>query len=372
MSVIVDGSNGLIFNDASTQTTAATGFGFKNRIINGDMRIDQRNAGANTTPSNGSYTLDRWRVQASQSSKFAVQQNSGSVTPPSGFKNYLGVLSASAYSVLTNDYFGINQFVEAYNMADFDWGSATAKAVTLSFWVRSSLTGQFGGAIRTGDGSNYSYPFVYTINAANTWEQKAITIPGPTSGTWGTGNAVGLDVWFSLGTGSTYTGTASTWAASNYVNATGSVSVVGTSGATWYVTGVQLEKGSTATSFDYRDYGNELRMCQRYCVVYGDSGQYTHLGIGTAYNATALNITVGVPVPMRTGPALSTVTSGGNWLNAYVGASGTTSNPTPQLGEAGVSCYRIYVPGAGSGWTAGQSFWCQVITSAKLILIAEL
>jgi hypothetical protein len=237
--------------------------GFKNRIINGAMVIDQRNAGASVTPSDGQYVLDRTKSFQSIASKYSVQQNAGSVTPPAGFKNYLGVTSLSAYTVGSAEYFFQRQIIEGYNIADLGWGSAGASTVTLSFWVRSSLTGTFGGSLTNG-GFDRSYPFTYTISSANTWTQISITIAGDTSGTWSTTNGSGITVNFGLGVGSTISGTAGAWAGASYYSATGATSVVGTNGATWYVTGVQLEKGSTATSFDYRPYGTELALCQRY------------------------------------------------------------------------------------------------------------
>jgi hypothetical protein len=255
-------SNGKI-----TIGTATLGAGnassFKNRIINGAMVIDQRNAGASVTPTTNQYTLDRWRSLASPGSKYSVQQNAGSVTPPAGFTNYFGVTSLSAYSVGTSDYQGLVQKIEGYNVADLGWGTANAKTVTLSFWVRSSLTGTFGGVL-SNSAANRSYPFTYTISAANTWTQISVTIAGDTTGTWLTDNSVGIQVIFGIGVGSTLSGTAGAWAGAQYFSATGAVSVVGTNGATWYVTGVQLEVGSTATSFDYRPYGTELALCQRY------------------------------------------------------------------------------------------------------------
>jgi hypothetical protein len=261
---VADGGTG-----ASTAAAARTNLGLdgfvnmKNRIINGAMMIDQRNAGASVTPTNAAYTVDRWAAVLTQASKFTVQQNAGSVTPPVGFTNYMGVTSSSAYSVGSGDAFGMYQWVEGFNCADLAWGTASAATVTLSFWVRSSLTGTFGGSIINND-ANRSYVFSYTISAANTWEQKTITIAGDTSGTWLTTNGAGIMARYGLGSGSTFTGTAGSWGAGNIVQPTGSVSVVGTNGATFYITGVQLEVGSTATSFDYRPYGTELALCQRY------------------------------------------------------------------------------------------------------------
>ena len=236
--------------------------GFKNRIINGAMVIDQRNNGASGTTTNA-YTIDRWQYGATQTAKGTWQQNAGAVTPPTGYINYLGFTSSSAYSILSTDTFLFTQGIEGLNCYDLAWGTASAHTVTLSFWVRSSLTGTFGGGLRNG-AFNLNYLFSYTINVANTWEQKTITIPGPTSGTWSTSNTGSIYVGFGLGSGSTFSGTANTWQAGNLVQPTGGVSVVGTNGATFYFTGVQLEKGVTATSFDYRPYTTELQLCQRY------------------------------------------------------------------------------------------------------------
>ena len=248
---------------ANSNLGAGNATRFKNRIINGDMRIDQRNAGASVTPTNAQYLTDRFSALLTQASKFTAQQNAGSVTPPAGFINYLGMTSSSAYSIGSGDAFGVLQKIEGLNVADLGWGTANAKTVTLSFWVRSSLTGTFGGSILNSDVTR-SYPFTYTISAANTWELETITIAGDTSGTWLKTNGIGLNINFSLGTGATYNGTAGSWASAYYLSATGATSVVGTSGATFYITGVQLEVGSIATGFEYVDYGTQLLMCQRY------------------------------------------------------------------------------------------------------------
>ena len=260
MSVSYGGSS-ITFEDGSIVSSGSQGF--KNKIINGHMMIDQRNAGTSVTPTNGAYTLDRWNCGITQASKFTVQQNAASVTPPAGFKNYLGITSSSAYSIGAGDIFYVKQPIEGFNVSDLGFGAAGASTVTLSFWVRSSLTGSFGGALQN-SAENRSYPFSYTISTANTWEYETVTIAGDTSGTWLTTNGIGLSVVFGLGNGATYSGTANAWAGAQYFAPTGSVSVVGTNGATFYITGVQLEKGTTASSFEFRSYGKELMLCKRY------------------------------------------------------------------------------------------------------------
>jgi len=314
-------------NAVSLAQQASTGVsqGFKNRIINGGMTIDQRNAGASVTPADGAYTLDRWKMlMYNSASKYSVQQNAGSVTPPVGFKNYLGITSSSAYSVASTDLYGMQQRIEGFNTSDLDWGTANAKTVTLSFWVRSSLTGTFGGAISNSAG-NRSYPFSYTINSANTWEYETITIPGDTSGTWvGATNGIGMVLYLMVGTGSTFSTTAGAWAAGEFYSVTGATSVVGTNGATFYITGVQLEVGSTATSFDYRPYGTELALCQRY---------YEQLAsgvMGFAYGGNSMDFPILWKVTKRAAPTISLLT--GTITTDYAGTGTRTSSGASILG----------------------------------------
>jgi hypothetical protein len=312
--VTIDGTSGIttpMYNGTITANAVTPSVNMKNRIINGNMTISQRNGTSSVTANDGIYGVDRFVTIASQSSKLTVQQDAGGVTPPVGFNDYLGYTSSSAYSVASGDYFGIVQHIEGFNTADLNWGTANAKTVTLSFWVRSSLTGTFGGSI-TNSAQNRSYPFTYTINSANTWEYETITIAGDTSGTWiGATNGRGVSLYFSLGMGSTYSGTAGAWAGSSFFSATGATSVVGTNGATFYITGVQLEVGSTATSFDTRSYGTELGFCQRYYwkANMGSGGEV----YGGLYNIGANRSTILMPfhVTMRAQPSITTTFSVG-------------------------------------------------------------
>jgi hypothetical protein len=296
----------------------------KNRIINGAMVIDQRNAGASKTITDTgaiTYTLDRWFAYGSAASKFSVQQNAGSVTPPTGFSNYLGVTSLAATTVASGDLYFIGQYLEGFNTSDLGFGTANAKTVTLSFWVRSSLTGTFGGTLEN-SATNRSYPFTYTITTANTWELETITIAGDTTGTWiGATNGIGIRVFFGLGVGTTYSGTAGAWAGTDYRSATGATSVVGTNGATFYITGVQLEVGSSATGFEYRQYGTELALCQRYYTV--KSGY--SMTMGGRYTTSLVYFSQQLPVQMR---AVPTVSAPNNWVVFNTTASENSSNST--------------------------------------------
>jgi hypothetical protein len=360
----------LQVNGTITATSVNTNntFGFKNRIINGAMVIDQRNAGASVSVDNNSpYTLDRWLGFATQSSKFTIQQNAGSVTPPTGFTNYLGCTSLSAYSVGASETFNIQHKIEGYNIADLDWGTANAKTITISFWVRSSLTGTFGGVLRN-SALDRRYPFSYTISSANTWEQKSITVAGDTTGTWLTTNGTGINILFSIGTGSSLSGTAGAWTASSVNSVTGATSVVGTNGATWYITGVQLEVGSTATSFDYRPYGTELALCQRYCPVFvgGGSGYVTNF-LGQAYSSTNVFGIIKLPVTTRVPPSGITATAGNFTVYQSTLSGQTCSSIT--FNNADTDTASVVFAVSSNSFTAGYASTIQQNSGATPRLI---
>jgi len=329
--------------------------GFKNKIINGAMVIDQRNSGNSGTAAG--YTVDRWSMSSNLSTKGTWQQNAGSVTPPAGFTNYLGFTSNSAYTLAAGDFFSFYQPIEGYNVADLGFGTANAKTVTLSFWVRSSLTGTFGGSLGN-NGSSRCYPYTYTINSANTWEQKSITVAGDTTGTWLTNNGTGLTVSIAFGVGSTYSGTAGSWASANYLSATGATSVVGTNGATFYITGVQLEVGTTATNFDYRSIGTELALCQRYYAKMNSTVSNGACGAGVARASTASNVFIKLPVTMRTIPTVSYSSAYLNYnsdvyqlVNGNSGVQGGTDsiNYFPNSSTAGMTTGYSVLLAIGSG-----------------------
>jgi hypothetical protein len=366
----------VVYPDASIQTAAASPYVLKNRIINGDFRIDQRNAGASIATTNISaevYTLDRWHYRNLVASKYTIQQNAGSVTPPSGFTNYLGCTSTSAYTVATGDFFTVGQYIEGFNVSDLDFGKSTAKTITLSFWARSSLTGTFGGVVAN-QGFSRCYPFSYTISSANTWTQISITIAGDTSGTWLTTNGTGLSMRFSLGAGSDWTATAGAWTSSGVVSATGATSVVGTNGATFYITGVQLELGSTATPFERRLYNQELANCQRYyqktynqSVVPGTASrpgliQTVVVGTGgTDYSQ------VNLFVSMRAGPTISIWDGAGNAnaFSAYAGGA-WTDNTTSSITSANTGEMSWSISYAGNPFSTGARYMFHFAATAEL------
>jgi hypothetical protein len=346
--------------------------GNRNRIINGDMRIDQRNAGAAHTSTNANiYVLDRWSTYETggTAGKFTVQQDAGAVTPPVGFSNYIGITSATAFSVTAGIIQSIRQSIEGFNASDLDWGTANAKTVTVSFWVRSSLTGTFGGVLSNG-AIDYSYPFTYTISVSNTWEQKSVTIAGPTAGTWLTTNGAGLTLQFVIGTGTTYQGSAGSWSANGYYGATGAVNVTGTNGATLYITGVQLEEGTVATPFERRSYGTELALCQRYAWKYGGNISDEYLA-NVGFYADGNKIIFGYiqhPVRMRATPTLTVVGSPQVKQNG-----GATTGFTPVIAAPSALGGFIDMQKSSHGLTAGDTTVLNCgATSDYFLFVAEL
>ena len=370
VNAITDASGG---NTASINGATPTNDNLmgRNRIINGDMRIDQRNAGASTNNAGGSttYALDRWAYYATSGSKFTIQQSS---TAPDGFSNSMIITSSAATTIGAGDEYWLIQPIEGFNTADLNWGTSSAKTVTVSFWVRSSLTGTFGGSIING-AYNYSYPFSFSISAANTWEQKSVTITAPTAGTWvGATNGTGLRLVFSLAAGSTYgNGTVNTWQSGTYkIAPTGATNILETNGATFYLTGIQLEAGSVATSFERVDYGEMLRRCQRYALMIRTDASMDRFGVGSTVSSTTVQIIVPHPASFRA--AASSLLTTGTASDYQVYSTGvTTCSQVPSLGASSTYNSRINFITSG-GLTGGQASQAVGNTSAFLLLSAEL
>ena len=337
-STTLDSSAGLTFSDSSNQSAAASPFGLKNRVINGDMVISQRGTSAVTIDqTGGTYTLDRWYGRDDSDGAYSIQQVSDA---PTGFTNSLKITITTTDSSLSASQYGfIGQWIEGYNIADLGFGTASAKTVTLSFWVKGSVTGQFGGSI-TNSAQDRSYPFNYTISAANTWEQKTVTITGDITGTWLTTNGAGIGVNFAVGIGSNFLSTANTWIGSFEMSAIGQTNLYATSGGTLQFTGVQLEVGTQATTFTTAggSYGAELALCQRYyqrTQYYATSGGYpvftSYIGLSIGANNWFWH-SVYFPVTMRTAATITTSDFSGNTGKISIWTSsggGTASNINP-------------------------------------------
>ena len=331
--------------NAGMLDTQAQYNGFKNRIINGAMVIDQRNAGAATTAASG-YGVDRFYFSRFGTDELAwsIQQDTSA---PAGFINSQKVTITTAETTFTtNENATFGQVIEGLNIADLGWGTASAATVTLSFWVRSSLTGTFGGALFN-SAANRFYPFSYTITTANTWEYETITIAGDTSGTWLTTNGAGIYVQWGLGQGPDRLGTAGAWTASNNQGVTGQVQLASNLNATWQVTGVQLEKGSTATAFDYRPFGTELALCQRYFYKANGAGNNGPLGFGYYTATTEAAIGVPFPIVMRSIPTFTS--SAANTFLIQDSANRTPTAITMQVGSVSYASIIFTLTGATAG-----------------------
>ena len=340
----------------------------RNRIINGGMVIDQRYAGAVQSPAPSGYGADRWAIYKSGTGTWSYQLSS---TAPAGFTSSLLLTVTGTSTPSGNDYYILQQPIEGFNVADLNWGSSNAQAVTLSFWARSSVTGTFSGALRNAS-TNRCYPFTYSISSANTFEYKTVTITGDQSGTWGTTNGAGIYLNFCFGGAGTSLGTGGSWNANSNVGATGQTNWISNSGATFYITGVQLEKGSTATSFDYRPYGTELQLCQRYFETnmkagsaIADGQQLPDRILGVAFGATTIGYTINFQVSKRAQPGITlyagsnnTTIAGrwcyytGSWVQFSVQAAAYWSNSSisVDLTSTGLTTYSTYL--LQGGWAA--------------------
>ncbi len=301
-------------NDGTCTANITNNLSNRNLIINGSQIIDQRGVSTEVTPVHDQYLTDRWNAHLSQTSKYKVQQVTDG---PVGFSNSLKITSLSAYTPIATDYFLINQYIEGYNMAHLGWGAAGAKTVTISFWVKSSVTGNYAVALR--QPWNRAQNQSYTISSANTWEKKSLTFTGDTGGTWNTTNGQGMSVGFILGGGSNYEATSGSWAAGSAFRFSGATNLVATNAATFYVTGVQLEVGSNSTDYEFKSYSQELALCQRYYQQLTLPGDYSN-SLSSAYIYRSYSL----PVQQRATGTGSVVSQ----CRYYSGGSGVNFTPT--------------------------------------------
>jgi len=370
MTISLSGTNGVTFPDSSLQAAAASPYVLKNRIINGDMRIDQRNAGASVTVSNGTitYITDRWNIYEDTSGAISAQQ---STTTPAGFTNSFLTTVTSAGTATSGQLCRLQQRIEGFNVADLGFGTANAQSITISFWARSSLTGTYCVNVRN-SAVDRSYVATYTISSANTFEYKTITIAGDTSGTWLTNNGAGLIVSWDLGSGSSANTTAGSWVAGNKENTSAQANWIGTASATFYITGVQLEIGTSATPFERRLYGQELANCQRYYYkISAGSSSIVGFGSGLSYTTTVGGVIVPFPVSMRTFPTALEQSGTASHYRVRT-TSATTCSSVPTFDGSTLNCGDV-IATTSSGQTAGQGIMLQSnSTSAYLAWSAEL
>ena len=356
----------------AVEAAMSTPLGMRNRIINGDMRIDQRYAGVATSSNiNNNYTLDRWKCSGFTVDS-TVQQVSDS---PIGFSKSLKYTVVSAVAPGPANTEVVAQGIEGYNSADLEWGTSNAKTITLSFWVKSSLTGSFCVSIsnatnpRAISSADRSYVTAYTISSANTWEYKTITISGDTTGTWDTTIGSGIAIQFPFGIGSTYsTSSSNTWQAGSYAFITGTQNVTETAGATWQITGVQLEEGSVATDFERRPYGLELMLCQRYYHTMGGVSR-TVFATCVAHTSDSAYGALFHPVTMRSSPSM---TAAGSYSDYYL-TGGSGQRTITGLTIEGINPNTVTMVPLVSGLTIGYGYWFNAVnTTAKLAFNAEL
>jgi len=350
----------------------------KNMIINGAMQVAQR--GTITGATSGAFGgPDRFAIHEAGDLVVTMSQDSD-VPTGQGFASSMKLDVTTADSSVANaDYAYLGYKFEGQDVQSLRKGTANAMAVTLSFWIKSTITGTYIIQLYDNDNSRHISKS-YTVSVSNTWEKKTITFAGDTTGAFGNDNAYSLQVYFWLMAGADYTGgtLASSWASFTQGNASvGQVNAVNSASNNIFITGVQLELGSSATPFEHRSFSDELARCQRYCHVIGDTVSQA-FGPGVMYTSTNGIIYVTTPVPMRSTPTLSKNAggTGTTWLHSYVGASGLTSNPTPEIGELSTngrtSTYRIYVPSSNNSTTAGYGSWNMIMPNASFTFNAEL
>ena len=350
----------------------------RNLIINGAMTVSQRSTSETGVNGSGYKTLDRIRYSANSLAATEITHEQ-STDAPDGFANSLKVTVTTAEgSVGAADGFRpIDYRIEGQDLQHLQYGTSGAKSLTLSFYVKSSVTGTYGVCFYRDESTDRQITDTYTISSANTWEYKTITIPGDTSASITNDNASRFNIYFHAGAGSDSTSTDSSGSWVNYTFAGfaygNAVNLQNTLNATWQVTGIQLEVGSKATPFEHRSYGDELARCQRYFYKIGGDSVDTALGIGAVYSSTQINVHLDLPCAMRTKPSAAT-TGASNWLYVAQGSSSQVSSSSAAIGDNGdvnLTTLRLFIESLSS-LTAGNAVWCLVNSNHSLDFSAEL
>ena len=284
----------------------------RNLIINGAMQVAQRGTSASSISGTGYFTVDRWHTSESGTGSELRTTQSQSADAPDGFGSSCKIQVTTPISTVTDGYWRLINKLEGLNLQSLNHGSINAKSVTASFWVKSSIASTYSVMMYKPD-TGRNIGSTYTINSANTWEYKTITMPGDTVGAIDNSTGEGMYLSFNLFAGTSFVGEDNTsWASygsSRLANGHNANAVVTTNGATFQITGVQLEVGDTATPFEHRSYGDELAKCQRYYYKHID-GDTSQVGLGDHWSTNQINVGFSFPVTMRATPTL--IQSGGS------------------------------------------------------------
>ena len=338
----------------------------RNLIINGAMQVAQRGTSVSAKSGGGYHTVDRCNLFQN----LGAMNLSQSTDSPDGFSYSLKHEVSTSATPSSTSIVTYAHAVEGYNVAHLNWGTSSAKAVTVSFWVKSSVTGTYGAWMRNANANRYQ-PKEFSVSSANTWEQKTLTFTGDTSGTWGTTNGIGINFGIVLAAGSSQQGTADTWQTGPAYTTSNQVNWQGTSGATFYLTGVQLEVGSKATPFEHESYGQTLAKCQRYYYTHVVGSSMADVGVGAYYNISLFAFTVRYPVTMRTPPDLE-VTTGADYYRIFANGTADTLNAMASAGRATVNTMGIDTSTGTSGTIGHGGLISTNNTSAYMAFDAEL
>ena len=354
------------------QANLADNINFRNILINGDMSIAQRATSVSSLTTGGYQTVDRFNFGISSAGTWTISQST-TVPTGQGFakSTKLDCTSANA-SLGASAELNFYQKIEGQNLQYLKKGTSNAESVTLSFWVRSNKTGTYTAEIFDNDNSR-QISKTYTISSADTWEKKIITFPGDTTGALDNDNAVSFWMFFWLGAGSNLTsGTLNTsWNSSTSANRVSSsqVNLADSTSNEWYITGIQLEAGTSASDFEFLPFDVNRFRCFRYYQIWCQGNNKT-IGTASMYNSTSLRWLDRLDIPLRTTPTLEK-TSGTDYYKFFRDGTAVTFDDISLNDTYTESTFQVYATVPSS--TAGQAGMFRAHNSStKIAFSAEL